>query len=165
MADDSNFDDDLSINEYNSKNFAEELILFINIFRAMECIHKDIFSRLPGVLPPAPKRIIGKVGAYDFEKKNPYFSDSRVMSFMMIRIVAYGWDRFTRKFAEVNRLYINYKKKYKRMIFLKACKACDIENYFLEMVFFYRLLFWQYKIEKEEVKQKEQKRKETDKTL
>lgn len=84
---------------------------------------------------------------------------------MMIRIVAYGWDRFTRKFAEVNRLYINYKKKYKRMIFLKACKACDIENYFLEMVFFYRLLFWQYKIEKEEVKQKEQKRKETDKTL
>lgn len=30
------------------------------------------------------------------------------------------------------------------------------------MVFFYRLLFWQYKIEKEEVKQKEQKRKETE---
>lgn len=153
--------DDYSNLEYNSNNFVEGLIFFINIFRAMECIHKDIFSRLPGVLPPAPKRIIGKVGAYDFEKKNPYFSDFRVMSFMMIRIVAYGWDRFKRKFFEVNRLYINYKKKYKRMIFLKACKACDIENYFLEMVFFYRLLFWKYKIEKEEVvEQKEQKTKE-----
>ena len=157
MAEDSNFDDDLSINEYNS-NFTEELPFFIDIIKAMDSIHEAIFSRLPGVVPPAPKRIIGKVDDHDFEKKNPYFSDSRVMAAMMIDIVTYGWERFTRKFAEVNIAYTSYK----RMTFLKACKACDIENYFLEMVFFYRLLFWQYKIEKEEVKQKEQKRKETE---
>lgn len=150
MADDSKI-------EYNSNNFSEELILFINIFRAMDCIHKDIFSRLPGVAPPAPKKIIGKVDDYDFEKKNPYFSDSRVMAAMMIDIVTYGWERFTRKFAEVNCLYTSYK----RMTFLKACKACDMKNYFLQMVFFYRLLFWRYKLEEEEVvEQKEQKTKE-----
>ena len=157
MAEDSNFDDDLSINEYNS-NFTEELPFFIDIIKAMDSIHEAIFSRLPGVVPPAPKKIIGKVDDPDFEKKNPYFSDSRVMSFLMICIVAYGLDRFRRKFAKVNSLYT----KYKRMSFLTACIECDMKNYFLAMVFFYRLLFWQYKIEKEEVKQKEQKRKETE---
>lgn len=74
----------------------------------------------------------------------------------MINIATYGWDRFIRKFAEVNCLYTSYK----RMTFLKACIACDMKNYFLPMVFFYRLLLWQSKLEEEEVKQKEQKRKE-----
>lgn len=183
MAEDSNFDDDLSINECNSKNFAEELHFFIDIVKVMDYIHKEIFSRLPGGVPPVPKRIIGKVDDHDFEKKNPYFSDSRVMAAMMIDIVTYGWERFTRKFAEVNIAYTSYK----RMTFLKACKACDMKNYFLQMVFFYRLLFWKYKLEEEEevkksarivkmlqtkrariakmlqeLKQKEQKRKETE---
>ena len=155
MADDSNFVDDLSINEYNS-NFTKELSFFIDIDNEMGSIHEAIFSRLPGVVPPAPKRIIGKVDDHDFEKKNPYFSDSRVMSFMMIRIVVYGWARFRRKFDEVNSLYT----KYKRMSFLTACGECDMENYFLSMVFFYRLSFWRFKLEEEEVKKKEQKRKE-----
>ncbi len=138
-------------------NFAKELHFFLDIVRAIDCIHKDIFSRLPGVVPPAPKKIIGKVCDPDFEKKNPFFSDSRVMSFMMIRIVAYGWDRFRRKFDEVNSLYT----KYKRMTFLTACRECDMENYFLAMVFFYRLSFWRSKLEeKEKLKEKEQKIKE-----
>lgn len=184
MADYGNLDDDLSINEYNSNNFARGLPFFIDIVRVMDYIHKEIFSRLPGGVPAAPKRIIGKVDDYDFEKKNPYFSDSRVMSAMMIDIVTYGWERFTRKFAEVNCLYTHYK----RMTFLKACKACDMKNYFLQMVFFYRLLFWQSKLEEEgeevkknarivkmlqtkrariakmlqELKEEEQKRKETE---
>lgn len=152
MIDDSNFDDDLSINEYNC-NFTKELSFFIDIDNKMGSIHEAIFSRLPGDVPPAPKRIIGKVEDPDFEKKNPYFSDSRVMSAMMINIVTYGWERFTRKFAEVDSLYTHYK----RMTFLKACIACDMENYFLPMVFFYRLSFWRFKLEEEEVKQKEQK--------
>lgn len=158
MADDSNLEIDLNINEYNSNNFAWELPFFIDIVKVMCSVHKEIFSRRPCGGPAAPKRIIGKVYDYDFEKKNPYFSDSRAMAAMMIDIVTYGWERFTRKFAEVNCLYTSYKC----MSLLKACKACDFENYFLQMVFFYRLLFWKYKIGKEEVKQKEQKRKETE---
>lgn len=126
-------------------NFTEELPFFIDIVKVMDSIHEAIFSCLPGVLPPAPKKIIGKVYDPDFEKKNPFFSDSRVMSFMMIRIVAYGWDRFRRKFAEVNSLYTKYE-----MSFLTACRECDMKNYFLAMVFFYRLLFWQDKLEEEE---------------
>ena len=131
-------------------NFAKELHFFLDIVRAIDCIHKDIFSRLTGDVPPAPKKIIGTVKDYDFEKKNPYFSDSIVMSFMMIRILDYGWYNFSRKFYEVNCLYTSYK----RMTLLKACKACDIENYFFEIVFFYRLLFWQYKINKVNKKSK-----------
>lgn len=149
MDDDSNFDDNLSIIEYDS-NFTEELHFFIDIVKAMDSIHDAIFSYLPGDLPPAPKRIIGRVYAPDFEKKNPFFSDSRVMSAMMIRIASYGWDRFRRKFDEVNSLYT----KYKRMSFLTACRECDMKNYFLEMVFFYRLLFWRYKREEEEAKKR-----------
>jgi len=152
MADDK---DDLSINEYNC-NFTKELSLFIDIVNAMGSIHEAIFSRFPYVAPPAPKRIIGKLYDPDFEKKNPYFSDSRVMSAMMIDIATYGWDRFIRKYAEVNCLYTSYK----RMTFLKACIACDMKNYFLQMVFFCRLLFWRSKLEEEELKQKEQKRKD-----
>ena len=129
-------------------NFAKELHFFLDIVNEMGSIHEAIFSRLPGDVPPAPKRIIGKVEDPDFEKKNPYFSDSRVMSAMMIRIAYYGWERFTRKFAEVDFLYT----RYKRMTFLKACIACDMENYFLPMVFFYRLSFWRFKLEEEEVK-------------
>lgn len=131
-------------------NFAKELHFFLDIVRAINCIYKDIFSRLPGDVPPAPKKIIGTVKDYDFEKKNPYFSDSRVMAAMMIDIVAYGWYNFTRKFDEVNCLYTSYK----RMTLLKVCKACDMENYFFEIVFFYRLLFWQYKINKVNKKSK-----------
>lgn len=113
MAVDSNFDGDLSNDtiEYNS-NFTEELPFFIDIVKVMGSVHGAIFSRLPGGVPAAPKRIIGKVDDYDFEKKNPYFSDSRVMSAMMIDIVTYGWERFTRKFAEVNCLYTHYKRHF-----------------------------------------------------
>lgn len=68
----------------------------------------------------------------------------------MIDIVTYGWYNFTRKFAEVNCLYTSYK----RMTLLKACKACDMENYFFEIVFLYRLSFWQYKINKVNKKSK-----------
>lgn len=60
--------DDLSINEYNC-NFTKELSFFIDIVNAMGSIHEAIFSRLPYVVPPAPKRIIGKVYDPDFEKK------------------------------------------------------------------------------------------------
>lgn len=50
-------------------NFAKELHFFLDIVRAIDCIHKDIFSRLTGDVPPAPKKIIGTVKDYDFEKK------------------------------------------------------------------------------------------------
>lgn len=152
MAVDSNFDDDLSSNEYNS-NFTEELHFFIDIVKAMDSIHEAIFPCLPGDVPdvpPAPERIIGRVYAPDFEKKNPFFSDSRAMSVMMIRIASYGWVSFRRKFDEVNSLYT----KYKRMSFLTACIECDMKDYLLEMVFFYRLLFWKYKREEEEAKKR-----------
>ena len=69
---------------------------------------------------------------------------------MMIRIASYGWVSFRRKFDEVNSLYT----KYKRMSFLTACIECDMKDYFLEMVFFYRLLFWKYKREEEEAKKR-----------
>ena len=147
MDDDSNFDDDSPnyTNEYNS-NFAEELSFFIDIVKVMCSVHGAIFSRRPCGVLPAPGRIIGKVDDHDFEKKNPYFSDSRGMSAMMINIASYGLERFIRKFAKVKFFYENYKC----MTFFKACKACCMENYFLEMVFFYRLLFWQSKLEEEE---------------
>ena len=74
MADDSNLEIDLNINEYNSNNFAWELPFFIDIVKVMCSVHKEIFSRRPCGGPAAPKRIIGKVYDYDFEKKNPYFS-------------------------------------------------------------------------------------------
>lgn len=147
MAYDSNFDDDSPnyTNEYNS-NFAEELSFLIDIVKVMCSVHGAIFSRRPCGVLPAPGRIIGKVDDHDFEKKNPYFSDSRGMSAMMINIASYGLERFIRKFAKVKFFYENYKC----MTFFKACKACCMENYFLEMVFFYRLLFWQSKLEEEE---------------
>ena len=75
MAVDSNFDDDLSSNEYNS-NFTEELHFFIDIVKAMDSIHEAIFPCIPGDVPdvpPAPKRIIGRVYAPDFEKKKSVF--------------------------------------------------------------------------------------------
>lgn len=147
MADYGNFDDDSPnyTNEYNS-NFAEELSFLIDIVKVMCSVHGAIFSRRPCGVLPAPGRIIGKVDDHDFEKKNPYFSDSRGMSAMMINIASYGLERFIRKFAKVKFFYENYKC----MTFFKACKACCMENYFLEMVFFYRLLFWQSKLEEEE---------------
>ena len=72
MAVDSNFVDDLSIIEYDS-NFTEELHFFIDIVKAMDSIHEAIFSCLTGDVPPAPKRIIGRVYAPDFEKKIRFF--------------------------------------------------------------------------------------------